>query len=94
MKTPSLCNALLVTSICAALNAFAAAPPTVQEAKKFLDDAEEKILVLSTEASHADDQRLDRIRPVDSILGSTRALMEGSGCGYPSTLQPSSFGAR
>ena len=36
-----------------ALNAPAASP-TVQDAKKFLDDAESKLLVLNTEAGRAD----------------------------------------
>ncbi len=37
-----------------AITALAATPPTVQDAKKFLDDAEAKLLVLGTESSHAD----------------------------------------
>jgi peptidyl-dipeptidase A len=36
-----------------AAGVFAAAPPTVQEARKFLDDAEKKLLALSNEASQA-----------------------------------------
>src|SRR5579871_2125635 len=66
---------LLVT----VLPAFAA-PPTVQDAKKFLDEAESKLLVLSTEASHADWIRENFITFDTEALSATadeRAIAEG-----------------
>jgi peptidyl-dipeptidase A len=59
---------------------FAAGPPTVQEAKKFLDDAESKTLVLSTEASHADWVHSNFITYDTEILSAAadqRAIDEG-----------------
>ncbi len=76
MKSRSV---LIIASIIT-WNAFAAGPPTVQEAKKFLDDAEEKILVLSTEASHADWIRANFITYDSEVLSATadeRAIAEG-----------------
>jgi len=66
---------LLVT----VLPAFAA-PPTVQDAKTFLDEAESKLLVLSTEASHADWIRENFITYDTESLSATvdeRAIAEG-----------------
>src|SRR5579862_8670995 len=62
-----------------ALNA-AAAPPTVQDAKKFLDDAESKLLILSTEAGHADWIRENFITYDSeklSAVADERAIAEG-----------------
>jgi peptidyl-dipeptidase A len=68
----------LVLALTAA--AFAAGPPTVQEAKKFLADAEAKTLVLSTEASHADWIRANFITYDSEVLSAAadeRAIAEG-----------------
>src|ERR1700733_6758990 len=57
-----------------------AAPPTVQEAKKFLDDAEAKMLVLSTDSNRADWIRENFITFDSEALSATvdeRAIAEG-----------------
>ena len=62
-----------------ALNASAASP-TVQDAKKFLEDAESKLLVLGTEAGHADWLRENFINFDSETLSATvdeRAIAEG-----------------
>ena len=68
-----------VAPVLLALNA-AAAPPTVQDAKKFLDDAESKLLTLSTEAGHADWIRENFITYDSeklSAIADERAIAEG-----------------
>src|SRR5271163_1444604 len=62
-----------------ALNASAASP-TVQDARKFLDDAEPRLLALGTEASHADWIRENFITYDSENLSATvdeRAIAEG-----------------
>jgi peptidyl-dipeptidase A len=63
----------------AGLPAFAA-PPTVQDAKRFLDEAEAKLLVLTTEAGHADWVHENFITFDTETLSATadeRAIAEG-----------------
>jgi peptidyl-dipeptidase A len=57
-----------------------AASPTVQEAKKFLDDAEAKVLVLGVESNHADWVRANFITFDTELLSASadeRAIAEG-----------------
>ena len=63
-----------------AIQALAATPPTVQEAKKFLDDAEAKLLVLGTESNHADWVHSNFITYDTEVLSAQadeRAIAEG-----------------
>jgi peptidyl-dipeptidase A len=71
---------LPVVALVFALNVFAAGPPTLQEAKKFLDDAEAKLLLLNTEAAHADWIRANFITYDSEVLSAAadeRAIAEG-----------------
>jgi peptidyl-dipeptidase A len=76
MRTPLL----FIVTVALVSTASAAGPPTVQEARKFLDDAEVKSLILSTEAAHADWVRANFITYDSEILSAAadeRAIAEG-----------------
>ena len=60
--------------------ALFASPPTVDDARKFLDGAEKKLLALSTEASHADwihDNFITYDSEIVSAAADERAIAEG-----------------